>query len=224
LTERLVVVAISSAVALSLVGCGGSDGRSDDPTESVVAIGATGCRRTSTRAVGVVVADELVVTVAHAVAGESEIRVVTPDGRELEGTVAAIDTDLDAAVIRIDGIDLSPLPRRAYGGNHEVSLLTAAHGAVQSAPVEILRRVTVRTSDIYREGEHLRPGFELRADVEAGDSGGGLVDGDGELVGLVWATSRERPDRAWAMPIEAFDPLLDAARAREAVPAARCAR
>jgi S1-C subfamily serine protease len=84
--------------------------------------------------------------------------------------------------------------------------------------------VTIRTSDIYREGEHLRPGFELRADVEPGDSGGGLIAADGDLLGMVWASSRERDDRAWALPIEALDPLVAAARAGEPPPAARCAR
>jgi S1-C subfamily serine protease len=208
---------------LALTACGGDDGSSGDPAGSVVAIGATGCRRTSTRAVGVVVADGLVATVAHAVAGESEITVVAPDGSEAEGTVAAIDTDLDAALIRVDGLDLNPLPRATYDAG-DVSLWTSDRGAIRSAPAEVLRRVEVRTSDIYREGEHLRPGFELRADVAAGDSGGGLVDDDGELVGLVWATSRERPERAWAMPIEALDPLLEAAQAGQAPPAARCSR
>ena len=63
------------------------------------------------------VADDLVATVAHAVAGESEITVVTPDGRNLPGVLAAIDTGLDAAVIRVDGLDLAPLPsRRATTG------------------------------------------------------------------------------------------------------------
>jgi S1-C subfamily serine protease len=220
---RLCAPRIVVSGALGLFACGGTDRSPPDPSASVVAIGATGCRRTSTRAVGVVVADGLVATVAHAVAGESEITVVAPDGSAADGTVAAIDTDVDAALIRIDGLDLTPLPRATYDEG-DVSLWTSDHGAVRSAPAEILRRVEVRTSDIYREGEHLRPGFELRAEVAAGDSGSGLVDDDGQLVGLVWATSRERPERAWAMPIEALDPLLDAAQGGQTPPAARCSR
>jgi S1-C subfamily serine protease len=210
--------------ALVTVGCGGGDGEHTDPADAVVDIRATGCRRTSTRAIGMVVADDLLATVAHAVAGESEITVATPDGRRLPGVVAAIDTGLDAALIRVEGLDLDPLPRRRYDGDDDVTLWTADDGIVHSAPVEIRRRATVRTTDIYREGEHLRPGLELRADVEAGDSGGGLVDVDGELLGLVWATSRRTGDRAWALPIEALDPLLTAASAAEPLPAVDCAR
>jgi S1-C subfamily serine protease len=211
--------------ALVGVGCGGGDGSGTDPADAVVDIRATGCRRTSTRAIGMVVADELLATVAHAVAGESEITVSTPDGRQLPGMVAAIDTSLDAALIRVDGLDLAPLSRRRYeGDDDDVTLWTADDGIVHSAPAEIRRRATVRTTDIYRQGEHLRPGLELRADVEAGDSGGGLVDADGELLGMVWATSRRTDDRAWALPIEALDPLLASASAAEPVPAVDCAR
>jgi S1-C subfamily serine protease len=202
----------------------GTENERGEPAEAVVSIGATGCRPTPTRAVGVVVADDLLVTVAHAVAGESEIEVATPDGRQLRGVVAAIDTALDAAVIRVDGLDVTPLPRRDYDGDDDVTLWTADDGVAHPEPVEIRRRATVRTTDIYREGEHLRPGLELRAEVAAGESGGGLVGADGDLLGLVWATSRERDDRAWAMPIEAFDPLLATAAAEDPVPAVRCAR
>ena len=101
--------AVAAVAAIGAVGCGTGDERGE-PAEAVVAIGATGCRRTSTRAAGVVVADDLVATVAHAVAGESDINVVTPDGRNLSGVLAAIDTGLDAAVVRVDGLDLAPLP------------------------------------------------------------------------------------------------------------------
>lgn len=218
------VAGIAAVVALVAVGCGGADGRPVEPADAVVAIRANGCRPTPTRAVGMVVDDELVMTVAHAVAGESEITVSTPDGRRLRGVVAAIDTALDAAMIRVDGLDLPALRREQYDGRADITLWTEDDGVVHSAPVEVRRRATVRTTDIYREGEHLRPGLELRADVEAGDSGGGLVDAHGALLGMVWATSRRTEDRAWALPIEALDPLLAAAVAAEPGPAVDCAR
>ena len=69
--------AILSAVA---IGCAGA--APADPAASVVAITATGCRPSSNVAHGVVVGDDLVATVAHAVAGEDEILVGwTPRGR-----------------------------------------------------------------------------------------------------------------------------------------------
>jgi S1-C subfamily serine protease len=66
--------------------------------------------------------------------------------------------------------------------------------------------------------------LELGADIAAGDSGSGVVAGDGSLLGVVWAASRESEDRAWALPIEAYEPLVEAAQAGAAPTATRCAR
>jgi S1-C subfamily serine protease len=212
---------------VGLVACGGDGGSAPpeaDPASSTVAISATGCRLQPTEAVGVVVEDGLVVTVAHAVAGEEDITVSTPDGRSLPGVVAAIDTELDAAVVRVSDLDLPPLPQRTYTDREPVSLVTTDLGQFASTPVEVRRRVMVRTSDIYRQGVHLRPGLELAAAVVAGDSGGGVVGADGDLLGVVWAASRQSDSRAWATPIEAFEPLVEAARAGRPPTPARCAR
>ena len=76
---------------------------------AVVTIAATGCRPTPTSAMGVVVGDELVATVAHAVAGEDEIVVRDHAGGARRGTVVAIDTVLDAAVLRVAGLDAGPV-------------------------------------------------------------------------------------------------------------------
>jgi S1-C subfamily serine protease len=215
-----------------LVGCGDRsppaepEAAGPEPARSTVRIEARGCRLLPNQAVGVAVDDDLVVTVAHAVAGEQDIDVTTPDGRTLPASVAAIDPDLDAAVLRVDGLELPPLPRRAFDGARgaPASIVRIADGSAQAVPVTIRRRVSINTTDIYREGEHARPGFELGARVVAGDSGSGVVDGDGRLLGVVWAASREAEDRAWALPIEAYDPLLEAAQAGTAPAATRCAR
>jgi S1-C subfamily serine protease len=204
---------------LVVAACGDSGG-AGDAAAAVVTIEASGCRLRPVQAVGTVVGDELVVTVAHAVAGESEITVRTRDGRKRSAVVAAIDTDLDAAVLRVAGLDVAALRRREYRDDDEVSLMLG--GEPQLA--EVRRRVRLRTSDIYRQGEHERPGLELEAEIRAGDSGGGLVTDDGSLVGFVWSRSREADDRAWATRIEAVAPLVDAARRGASAPTAECSR
>ena len=196
-----------------------------DPSEAVVKISATGCRPTSVVAHGVVVADDLVATVAHAVAGEEEI-VVEHGGRSLPGRVVAVDTVLDAAIVRVDDLDTDPLDRREHRDGETVVLLTEDDdGNVVEQPVEVSGRATIRTSDIYREGEHTRPALDIAADVRGGDSGAPLVGDDGKLVALVWATSRRTDDRAWALPIEAIDSLVEQAEATEhGAPPVRCSR
>jgi S1-C subfamily serine protease len=219
---------MAAVVSAAVLGCAGDDGNGGgggrDPAESVVAVEATGCRLRPTHAVGTVVADELVLTVAHAVAGEDDVEVQTGDGRRLPAQVAAIDTVLDAALLRVDGLDAVPLPRRAAEAAEPVSLLVIESGEVRAHAAEVRRRVRIRTSDIYRDGEHVRPGLEVSGAVRAGDSGGGVVGEDGRLVGMVWARSREVDDRAWATRIEVVDPLLAAVAAGTLPPPAPCSR
>jgi S1-C subfamily serine protease len=214
----------SIGVAVALAGASACSTERSDPTASAVTVEATGCRVFANRAVGMVVGEGLVATVAHAVAGEADVHVVTPAGRWLPARIVAIDTNLDAAVLRADGLDLHPIALRDYFAGEPVSLVRAAHAVVSSTPIEIRRRVTVRTTDIYRAGDHLRPGYQLAAPVEPGDSGGGIVGTDGRLLGLVWATSRQTDDSAWALPVEAIRPLITAARAGRPPAEAACAR
>jgi hypothetical protein len=65
-------------------------------------------------------------------------------------------------------------------------------------PADVQRLVDIRTADIYGDGKHLRPGYELHLDIQEGDSGAVVVVGD-KAVALVWATSNQAAARAWAM-------------------------
>ena len=98
--------------------------------------------------------------------------------------VVAIDTVLDAAVLRVEGLDAEVADRRGYVDGEEVSLFTDRRAACRG------RRdaATIRTSDIYRDGEHTRPALDIVADVRAGDSGAPIVGEDGSVLALVWAT------------------------------------
>jgi len=213
----------SAALALALLGCG--DGRAHvDPLASVVAVTASGCRPYATNAVGTVVGDGLVVTVAHAVAGEREIMVRAADDRELPAVLAAIDPAMDVAVLRVDGLDADGLEIGSYDDGDVVSLLGVHDGMADHRPVAVRRAVTIRTTDIYREGEHLRPGLDVEASVRSGDSGGGLVGADGDLLGMVWAASREADDRAWAVTSGALAPLVAAAESGQPADTAACSR
>jgi hypothetical protein len=76
-----------------------------------------------------------------------------------------------------------------------------------SLPVTIARRVTITTEDMYGNGEVVRPGYELTADIEPGDSGA-LIVIDGAGVAVIWSRSRRTDERAWAIdPIRGGDTI-----------------
>jgi S1-C subfamily serine protease len=199
----------ASLVALLLaVGAGCAP----DPPSAAGGVLAAGCRNRTGTGSGIFVrvegADQpLFLTSAHVVKGATEIT-VTRRGATGVGTVVAFDPEMDLAYLRVSGltsrhpatIDSSDVEE----GDDGVAYL-ARDGQVVALPLTIRRRVQIRTENIYVEGETLRPGFELRADIDPGDSGGAVVV-DGKVIGVVWARSNRSPTRAYAIdPVRAGD-------------------
>jgi S1-C subfamily serine protease len=171
-----------------------------DPLSASVGIEADGCDLTDSHGNGLIVAPGLVLTSAHVLKGSTVITVSNGD-LEASGTIVAFDPEMDLAYVAID--------RSSFGGVIPIGDGHVDAGAIGIAylfrdgeavrvPVRIRRRINIRTEDIYVEGETNRPGFELDADIRAGDSGGVIVI-DGEAVGVLWARSRKFEDRAYAI-------------------------
>ncbi len=161
----------------------------------------------ATRSVGVVLQPNLIATVAHSVAGESEVVVTTRDGRALSGTVVAIDTDADAAIVHVSDLALAPSRSGPYQVGERVQLWTMPGGDARPLVATISRPVEVQTTDIYMNGAVSRPGYEVSSTVVAGDSGSPLVTDDGLVVGIVWATGRDDA-RSWASDMTSYGALL----------------
>ena len=60
-------------------------------------------------------------------------------------------------------------------------------------PVELLQR-----TEITLDGEGRRDSIKLGTAIEAGDSGAPVIDEEGRVIGLVFATSRTG-DTGWAI-------------------------
>ncbi|HEY6532945.1 MAG TPA: CvpA family protein, partial [Acidimicrobiales bacterium] len=84
----------------------------DAVARSVVKIEGVACSRVQD-GTGFVVADGLVVTNAHVVAGESTTDVIRDDGQRLDGDVVAFDPDRDLALVAVDDLDRPALPVRS---------------------------------------------------------------------------------------------------------------
>jgi S1-C subfamily serine protease len=124
--------------------------------------------------------------------------------------VTSGDDEVGATIVAFDpALDLAYLAAELPGRPLEVDSAGVGPGARGRAwvvrdgdpvPVDVVveRRIELRTEDIYVEGETVRPGLELSADIEPGDSGGVVMVGD-KVVGVVWARSRQQPGRAYAI-------------------------
>jgi hypothetical protein len=159
---------------------------------------------------GVVVGDGLVVTNAHVVAGESSTVVYRhPDGAELPATVVAFDANRDLAVLSVPDLDRPALPL----ADAEVGAVGAAFGhpgggALRVAPFQIGQRITALGRDIYDSQPTERQVLVLSADLAPGDSGAGLVDPAGNVIGIAFAIAPDEPNVAYGLSVSEVEAVL----------------
>jgi S1-C subfamily serine protease len=149
---------------------------------------------------GFVVADDLIVTNAHVVAGETETRVVTTEGRTLDAVVVDFDPNRDLAVLRVAVLDLEVLERAdAAAGDTGAVIGYPGGGSQQASPSRIAEEIQAQGTNIYGDAPTVRDVFVLAAALAPGDSGGALFDRRGRVVGMAFAVDPGDADTAYAL-------------------------
>ena len=156
---------------------------------------------------GVVISsDGYILTCAHVVSGASNITVTIGD-TDYPATVVGEDDTSDVAVLKIDATDLTP----ATVGNSDSlavgeSVLAVGNplgelgGTVTSGIISALNRsVTIQGTS----STNTMSLIQMDASVSPGNSGGGLFNRNGELIGLVNAksSSSDAEGLGFAIPI-----------------------
>jgi len=192
----------------------------DAAAQSVVRItgNASACGQNQAGS-GFVISNDRVVTNAHVVAGVEQPVVETPAGQVLTATIVYFDPETDLAVIAVPGLDS---PALTLGD-------TAADGAnggpFVSSPAEVLSVDIASVANIYADSENLREVYALATTVIEGDSGGPLLDLNGQVIGVVFARSADTENLGYAMTMAELDPVAaEAADLTKQVVAGRCVR
>lgn len=132
-----------------------------------------------------VTTDGTIVTNHHVVADAERIRVTLADGRRFEGTVIGSDPDSDLAIVKIPAQNL---PRIALGDarllrkGEWVVALGNPLGLGSSATVGVVS--ASRRGPVEVEGRTLQSVIQTDAAINQGNSGGALVNLEGELIGI----------------------------------------
>ena len=113
---------------------------------------------------GVIISkDGYIVTNNHVIDGAQKITVKTSDGTEYDAKLVGTDAKSDIAVLKVDANDLTPA---TLGG-------TVTDGIISATSRELV---------VNNESMKL---IQTNATINSGNSGGGLFDGNGNLIGIV---------------------------------------
>lgn len=160
--------------------------------------------------------DGIVVTNHHVVEGATSITVTDPStGETYAATVLGYDDVHDVAVLQLEdasGLSTVATDRDAATRGEEVTSVGNAEGqgslsAAAGTVTDPSTAITVNNED--GTASDLTDLIQTDADVVSGDSGGALLDEDGEVIGMnVAATSGSAEISGYAIPI---DTVLDIA-------------
>jgi S1-C subfamily serine protease len=179
-------------------------------TASTVKVEGTACRSVRDGS-GFSVARDLVMTNAHVVAGQDDTFVVRPDGARLEATAVAFDPDRDLALLSVPGLDQPPLTiaTGAVGTTVAVFGHPGGQADLSISPASIRQQVRAVGRGLYGSAVVRRNVYVLAAELAPGDSGAGLVNEDGDVVGVAFAIAPDRETTAYALTAEEMRPLLE---------------
>ena len=189
LLQALATRASLAVVQITVTGFGPQDEKSKDGVSLIVRQRAIGS--------GVILdPDGYIMTNAHVVEGARQIRVllpppvpnstldIAPVGKRqiLDAKVVGEDKDIDLALLKVEGHNFPTLPLATNRSAHPGELVMAI-----GSPQGLQNSVTVGVvSSVWRQPDPDQPMVYIQTDtpINAGNSGGPLVDLDGYVVGL----------------------------------------
>jgi S1-C subfamily serine protease len=167
---------------------------------------------------GWVAGQNLVVTNAHVVAGETATRVqVGGTGQLLPAQVVVFDEKNDIAVLRVGGLDVTPLRLTApRSGDAAAVIGYPENGPLDIEPARTGTTQRVISSDAYDRGPVERVVTSFRVYVRPGNSGGPAVNANGRVVSTIFASRTDSNNAGYGVPSWIVRNYLQAAAGRNA--------
>jgi S1-C subfamily serine protease len=141
-----------------------------------------------------------VVTNAHVVSGTNGHRIQATGGDEHAATVVYFDPARDFALLFVPDLDTAGLGfGPASRGTQGAVIGYPGGGRETIEPAVVDGAVEAKGRDIYSTNPVTRQVYVIQGKVRPGNSGGPLVDLQGRVLGIVFATSASSPDQAYVL-------------------------
>ncbi|MQY17943.1 MarP family serine protease [Nocardia macrotermitis] len=167
---------------------------------------------------GFVVAPERIMTNAHVVAGTNSLQVDTAKG-PLDATVVLFDPSKDVAVLDVPGLQAPVIPlasEAATSGESSIVLGYPGGGAYTASAARVRETLNLTGPNIYKNDTVEREVYTVRGKVRAGNSGGPLVDTQGDVLGVVFGAAVTDEDTGYVLTLKEIKSDLDVAASRTA--------
>jgi serine protease Do len=155
--------------------------------------------------------DGYVLTNYHVIQNATEIEVGLPGGQTYKGRVLGWDSLTDLAIVKIDA---EGLPTVTFGDSDELKVgdWVIAMGnalSLKGGPTVTLGIVSARGRTIETERGTLYDLLQTDAAINDGNSGGPLVNLDGEVVGINTAILRDAQGIGFAISSASAGPIIE---------------
>jgi S1-C subfamily serine protease len=180
---------------------------------SVVQVRGTAfsCRR-SLEGTGFVYAPGKVMTNAHVVAGTDALE-VSVGALTLPASVVVFDPMIDIAVLDVPYLTAPHLEWAQDPGARGAPAVVLGYpggGPYKGTAARVRELLELTGPDMYRTGKLVsREVYSIRAVVQQGNSGGPLVNADGEVLGVVFGAATDDPDTGFALTATEVRSLAD---------------
>ncbi len=155
--------------------------------------------------------DGYIVTNYHVIQNANGIQVNLPSGESYDATIVGADIVTDLAVLKIEAQDL-PTATFANSNAIRVGDWVVALGnalALKGGPSVTLGIISARGRTVTTERGPLYDLIQTDAAINDGNSGGPLVNLDGEIVGVITAILRQSQGIGFAVSSSTVVPIID---------------
>jgi S1-C subfamily serine protease len=167
---------------------------------AVVRVSSLGCGGLVTGS-GFPIGGGYIVTNAHVVSGTSSHVILTPGGTQLRASVVLFDPRRDVAILYAPEYGAPALTFGTGGRGTTGAVIGYPGGGPETtSPAVVDGQITAESRDIYNDPDTFtREIYVIQAKVRPGNSGGPLIDLQGRVLGVVFATSAADPTQAYAL-------------------------